>query len=68
MIPLWCLRSSAFLSAFLFFQIELIVAKMLLPLYGGSYEVWGACIVFFQAALLAGYVFLHKVIPRLVLC
>ncbi len=43
-----------FLSAFLLFQIELIVAKLFLPVYGGSYLVWGACVVFFQAGLLAG--------------
>ncbi len=53
-----------FLSAFLLFQIELIVAKLFLPSYGGSYLVWGACVVFFQAVLLAGYVFAHYLIKR----
>ena len=53
-----------FLSAFLLFQIELIVAKILLPLYGGSYWVWGACVVFFQAALLLGYIYAHLVIQK----
>jgi len=54
-----------FLSAFLMFQIELIIAKLFLPNYGGSFLVWGACIVFFQAVLLAGYVFAHSFIQRL---
>ena len=54
-----------FLSAFLLFQIELIIAKLFLPNYGGSYLVWGACIVFFQAILLAGYVFAHTFVRRL---
>jgi len=54
-----------FLSAFLLFQIELIIAKLFLPNYGGSYLVWGACIVFFQAVLLAGYVFAHAFLQRL---
>lgn len=54
----------AFLSAFLLFQIELIVAKIMLPNYGGSYMVWGACMVFFQAVLLLGYLFSHLVITR----
>ncbi|MBF0571406.1 MAG: fused MFS/spermidine synthase [Candidatus Omnitrophica bacterium] len=54
-----------FLSAFLLFQIELIIAKLFLPNYGGSYLVWGACIVFFQAVLLAGYVFAHTFLRRL---
>ncbi len=49
-----------FFSAFLLFQIELIIAKLLLPIYGGSYLVWGACVVFFQAVLLAGYALAHK--------
>ena len=53
---------STFLAAFLLFQIELIVAKILLPVYGGSYAVWGGCLVFFQAVLLLGYVFAHYAI------
>ncbi|MBU0469014.1 MAG: fused MFS/spermidine synthase [Candidatus Omnitrophica bacterium] len=44
------------------FQIELIIGKIFLPNYGGSYFVWGACIVFFQAALFFGYAFSHFVI------
>ncbi len=54
-----------FLSAFLLFQIELIIAKIFLPNYGGSYLVWGACIVFFQAVLLLGYIFAHALLGRI---
>lgn len=54
-----------FLAAFLLFQVELIIAKVFLPAYGGSYLVWGACIVFFQAVLLLGYWFAHHFISRL---
>ncbi|MCK5180424.1 MAG: hypothetical protein KAR32_12920, partial [Candidatus Omnitrophica bacterium] len=54
-----------FISAFLLFQIELIVAKIFLPHYGGSYLVWGSCIVFFQAVLLFGYLYSHFVIRAL---
>ena len=54
-----------FLSAFLLFQIELVIAKLFLPNYGGSYLVWGACIVFFQAILLGGYIFAHAFLQRL---
>ncbi len=61
---LWLLRVLTGISAFLLFQIELIIAKIFLPHYGGSYLVWGACVVFFQAALLAGYVFAHGLIQR----
>ena len=59
------LNVATFLSAFLMFQIELIIAKLFLPNYGGSYLVWGACIVFFQAVLLAGYIFAHSFLQRL---
>jgi hypothetical protein len=48
-----------FLASFLLFQIELIIAKILLPEFGGSYTVWGACIVFFQCAILIGYLYSH---------
>lgn len=58
-MTLFLLHAITFLAAFLLFQIELIVAKMLLPVYGGSYFVWGACLVFFQAFLLLGYWFVH---------
>jgi spermidine synthase len=54
-----------FLSAFLLFQIELIIAKIFLPHYGGSYLVWGSCIVFFQAVLLSGYLYTHWAIRAL---
>ncbi len=49
-----------FLAAFLLFQIELVIAKIFLPNYGGGYLVWGACVVFFQAVLLLGYWFVHQ--------
>ena len=64
MIDLWLLRAVTGISAFLLFQIELIIAKIFLPYYGGSYLVWGACVVFFQAALLAGYLFAHGLIQK----
>lgn len=54
-----------FLSAFLLFQIELIIAKILLPEFGGSYLVWGVCVVFFQGALLAGYLYAHIVLQKI---
>ena len=50
---------SAFLSAALLFLVEPMVAKMLLPLLGGSPAVWNTCLVFFQAVLLAGYAYAY---------
>ncbi len=61
----WFLNLIVFLAAFLLFQIELITAKIFLPYYGGSYFVWGACVVFFQAALLMGYCAAHLAIKKL---
>lgn len=54
-----------FLGAFLLFQIELIIAKFYLPVFGGEFWVWGACVVFFQATLLLGYAQAHFVFHRL---
>ncbi|MCI0640064.1 MAG: fused MFS/spermidine synthase [Gemmataceae bacterium] len=50
---------TAFLSAFLLFWVQLLSAKMLLPALGGAPAVWIACMVFFQAGLLAGYANAH---------
>jgi len=47
--------STLFLSAFLMFLVEPMVAKMLLPVLGGTPMVWNTCVVFFQMMLLGGY-------------
>jgi len=36
-----------------------MVGKILLPYLGGTPSVWNTCMVFFQAALLAGYAYAH---------
>jgi spermidine synthase len=46
-----------FLSAALLFSVQPMVAKILLPLLGGTPAVWNTCMLFFQAALLAGYAY-----------
>jgi hypothetical protein len=51
-----------FLSAFLLFLVQPIIAKMILPRFGGSVAVWATCLVFFQAALLLGYAFAHRLV------
>lgn len=47
--------ASIFLSAFLLFLVQPMIAKALLPDFGGSPAVWGTCLVVFQGLLLAGY-------------
>ena len=51
--------TTVFLSAFLLFQIQPIIAKMILPWFGGASSVWSVCLVFFQAELLLGYLYVH---------
>ncbi|MDH4114296.1 MAG: fused MFS/spermidine synthase [Burkholderiaceae bacterium] len=46
-----------FLSAFLLFLVQPIIAKQILPWFGGSSGVWTTALVFFQSALLAGYAY-----------
>src|SRR5258705_7813049 len=48
---------SLFTSAALLFWVQPLVARMLLPLLGGSPSVWNTCMLFFQALLLAGYAY-----------
>jgi hypothetical protein len=50
---------AAFLSAFLLFQVQLIVGKYILPLFGGAPAVWNTCMLCFQFLLLAGYGYAH---------
>ena len=56
-VPLF--TSTLFVSAFLLFLVQPMVAKMVLPLLGGSPMVWNTCMVFFQMALLVGYAYAH---------
>ncbi len=53
-----------FLAAFLLFLVEPMAAKQLLPAFGGSAAVWLTCLVFFQTALLAGYIYAHWMVRR----
>src|SRR5271155_825525 len=54
-----------FLSAFLLFQVQPLIAKIILPWFGGSAAVWSAAMVFFQMVLLAGYAYAHILIRYL---
>lgn len=56
--------SAIFLSAFLLFQVQLLLAKYILPWYGGVPAVWTACMLFFQCLLLIGYAYAHWLAKR----
>ena len=55
----WVYGAWSFLASLLIFWVELMVAKMLLPRFGGSPSVWNTALVFFQINLLAGYAGAH---------
>jgi hypothetical protein len=57
--------TTLFVSAFLLFWVQLMVAKMILPLLGGSPSVWNTCQLFFQAVLLFGYSYSHLTAQQL---
>jgi SAM-dependent methyltransferase len=54
-----------FFSAFLLFLVQPVMAKQILPWFGGSAAVWTTCLVFFQTALLAGYAYCDLTVRRL---
>ena len=59
---LWIYTATTFVSALLLFSVQPMFAKMVLPVLGGSPSVWAVAMCFFQAALLAGYVYAHLLI------
>ena len=56
------------LSAFLLFLVQPLIARLILPWFGGGAAVWTTCMLFFQSLLLAGYAYAHassaKLPPR----
>ncbi len=64
MIPL-LFALALFLSAALLFAVQPMAGKELLPLAGGTPAVWTTCLVFFQAVLLLGYLYAHRLTTTL---
>ncbi len=62
-MPLYA--ATIFLSAFLLFQVQPLIAKFILPWFGGSAAVWSAALLFFQLLLLVGYLYAHCLIRYL---
>ena len=54
-----------FISALLLFLIQPIIAKAILPWFGGSAGVWTTCMFFFQAVLVLGYLYAHWITRNL---
>ena len=62
-MPLYAV--TIFVSAFLLFLVQPVMAKQILPWFGGSAAVWTTCLVFFQTVLLLGYAYADLVVRRL---
>ncbi len=60
-IPYWV---AIFISAFLLFQVQLIIGKYFLPWFGGTPAMWTTCMFFFQILLLIGYLYAHVLAHR----
>ena len=56
--------ATIFLSAFLLFQVQPLVARFVLPWFGGGPAVWTTCMLFFQLLLFAGYAYAHVLVSR----
>jgi hypothetical protein len=52
-------------SAFLLFQVQPVIARIILPWFGGSAAVWTTCLLFFQSVLLLGYLYSHWLYRKL---
>src|ERR1043165_6130666 len=63
MAVLW--SATIFLSAFLLFLVQPMMAKMILPMLGGTPAVWNTCMLFYQATLLAGYGYVHLMTSKI---
>jgi SAM-dependent methyltransferase len=60
-----CFAAATFLGAFLLFLVQPLIAKYILPWFGGGAAVWTTCVLFFQATLLGGYLYAHLGVKRL---
>ena len=58
----WGSTVAVFIAAFLLFQIQPMVAKIILPWFGGGASVWTTCMLLFQGLLLGGYIYAHYLV------
>jgi len=59
--------ATIFISAFLLFQVQPVIARFILPWFGGTPAVWTSCMLFFQVALLLGYGYAHLLATQVAL-
>ena len=61
----WVLAATVLVSSWLLFQVQPMAGKRILPWFGGGPAVWTTAMLFFQAALLAGYLYAHLIVKLL---
>ena len=61
----WLFAATIFVSAFLLFQVQPMIGKVILPWFGSTPGVWATALLFFQLMLLGGYAYAHFVVSRL---
>ena len=57
----WLFALTVFLSAYLLFQVQPLISKLILPWFGGSPAVWTTAMLFFQSVLFGGYLYAHLI-------
>ncbi|MFN5709134.1 MAG: hypothetical protein ACK49R_09995 [Planctomycetota bacterium] len=63
---MYAFAATIFLSAYLLFFVQPLIARFILPWFGGAPAVWTTCMMFFQLTLLAGYFYadwIHRRFP-----
>ncbi|MFZ9092841.1 MAG: hypothetical protein ACO3FE_22410, partial [Planctomycetaceae bacterium] len=61
----WVIAAGVFLGAFLLFQVQPLISRVLLPWFGGAPSVWTTCMLFFQCWLCGGYLYSHLLTTRI---
>ena len=59
--PMLIYAITIFTGAFLLFQVEPLLARYILPWFGGTPAVWMSCVLFFQLLLVFGYAYSHAI-------
>ncbi|HTV01411.1 MAG TPA: hypothetical protein VMF13_12760, partial [Luteitalea sp.] len=59
--PTWAFGLAIALGACLLFQVQFVLAKLILPWFGGSPSVWSTALLAFQTLLLVGYTYAHAI-------
>ena len=61
-LPSFLFSVAVFAGAFLLFLVQPMVAKRILPWFGGGPGVWMICLMFYQITLFMGYLYAHGLV------